>query len=546
MNQLWCNTIIEELISQGVQDFCLAPGSRSTPLTIAAEANSQANTVIHFDERGLGFFALGIAKAKKMPVAVIVTSGTAVGNLLPALMEAHHTQTPLILLTADRPFELRDCGANQATNQTFMFSQWVSWQSEFACPSDQIDIGVIRAKISFGVSQAKVKGPIHFNLPFREPLFEQVEAPTFPSLTKKSIFPELTLSMPDCHQIKETLSKYERKVILIGNQISETQAKAIAMFAEENQIPVISDIFSKPFAKNLIHHHEWMEKPHADCIIHFGSPLVSKKILSWIQNSRPQKYLQVSSNLKHIDPTHMVTDRVYCDPVNFCESLGSLPMHISAKAWLDKWFHLNTEIDQQLAKFFSEQAELTEPAFFHRMQSFMPDSKALLVGNSMPIRDASLFCPTAALPRKIFANRGLSGIDGNIATAYGIAYGLETSINAILGDLTFLADLNSLALSKQTKYPVQFIVFNNSGGSIFHHLPVSKSVHFEKCFLTKHSYDFQHIAAQFDIPYFRVNTFEDLSTNFPKSSLIELSTCAKKNSSIHEQLKEIFLYASQS
>ena len=170
-NNHWAHCLIDQFIQQGVIDFCIAPGSRSTPLALAAARHPKARINVHFDERGLGFYALGISLARQAPTALIVTSGTAVGNLLPAVMEAYHSHMPLVLLTADRPPELRDCGAMQATDQIKIFQNFTFWHFDLPCPGESLGEEFIRSQAAYAVFQAMRMGPVHLNCQFREPLF---------------------------------------------------------------------------------------------------------------------------------------------------------------------------------------------------------------------------------------------------------------------------------------------------------------------------------------------------------------------------------------
>ena len=191
-NNGWAHSLIDQLIQQGVVDFCIAPGSRSTPLALAAARHPKARLKIHFDERGLGFYALGVSLAEQIPAAIIVTSGTAVGNLLPAVMEAFHSHVPLILLTADRPPELRDVGALQATDQIKIFQNFTLWQTDLPTPCESLNDDFIRSQAAYAVFQAMRMGPVHLNCQFREPLFIPAE-PQKEGVSQPLFFPTLEI-----------------------------------------------------------------------------------------------------------------------------------------------------------------------------------------------------------------------------------------------------------------------------------------------------------------------------------------------------------------
>lgn len=454
MMHLW---IIDQLINQGVTAFCIAPGSRSAPLALAAADHPQARTYVHFDERGLGFFALGLAQGAKKPVALIVTSGTAVGNLLPAVMEAHHSHTPLILLTADRPSELLDCGANQATDQVKIFSSFVRFQTTLDLTTPE---KAVRTKIAHSCT---FSGPVHLNCPFREPF----------STTPKTAFgAPLSTHKPQLVAPPQTTTA-KRGLILIGKV---PEVAPILRLAERLAWPVFADILSQarltPTPEQIRHLDL---KP--DLVLHFGERLTEKKVL---QLDCP--WMHVSPHPELQDPAGRVTTRFQSDIEPFCETFQAS----TEPGWLAQWLHRK-----------SEPAVCPEAQAIQRLD---PQGAAVFLGASMPIRLADRFL----FPQNcygFFSNRGLSGIDGNIATAAGLAEGLKRPVIAFLGDQTCLHDLNSFALLKH--YPVQLIISNNFGGRIFSHLTYKDSPHYERLFANEHTLHFEGAAQMFGLSYTR-------------------------------------------
>lgn len=491
--------LVDQLVQQGVADFCTAPGSRSTPLVLAAINHPKAKVHVHFDERGTGFFALGIAKGKNKPVAVIVTSGTAVGNLLPSVMEAHHTDTPLILITADRPHELRDCSANQTSDQVKIFQPFVRWQTDLHTELNENTIRSIAAQ-GYGYTES---GPIHINCPFKEPLHHETVAQEGKPFA--FTFPRLAID-----QYKTTKTK---GVILVGKLPRREDIHPILALAKRLQWPLLADILSNARCHptpEQIRFFDWNEKPKPEFVLHFGDRFTSKKILDWLKSIKSE-YVHVSPKMQLQDPERILTGRVQADALEFCSVFegGFDP------SWLESW----TDIEPE----FEEKGFFTEVHAMRQIAQIIPKDFGVYLGSGMPIRDADhFFFPKEC--RGFFANRGLSGIDGNIATIAGLAETMP--ILGIIGDQAALYDLNSLPLLKKTKYSVLLVISNNFGGGIFHHLPIANSPHFEQFWAFGHDLHFQKAAEMFAIPFF---SFEKLKDYLNKTAIFELITDRKEN-----------------
>lgn len=493
--------LIDQLIQQGVTHFCIAPGSRSSPLVLAAASHPQAKTVVHFDERGMAFYALGIGKATRRPAAVIATSGTAPAHFLPAALEAFHSKTPLILLTADRPHELRDSGANQTTDQTKLFSHAVKWQVDLAPDLDEKTIRSIGAN-AFFQTLANTPGPIQINCPFREPF--SISADPLPTTGKpvSLYFPGLTTQK---HQALTS-----KGIILLG-QIPCDPAPVMNL-AKRIQWPLFADILSNArchMSSEQIIHFDYairsQKTPKPEFVLHIGERLTSKTILEWTLgiptlHVSPYPFLQ--------DPNRNLSGRVQSNIDSFCEKFDAP----SDAKWLSLW----QKKDQEIAALFTQhfQSSFTEA---HALRSLpLPEESTLFLGNGMPIRDADRFYFPKNC-RGFLGNRGLSGIDGNIATAAGIADGLGTPVVAWIGDQAALHDLSSFPLILNRKLLV--IISNNFGGGIFSHLPISASPHFETYFAASHNWQFEQAAAMFGIPYLRTHS---PLTSLPASGIVEI------------------------
>ena len=483
--------IIDQLIAQGVSHFCIAPGSRSTPLALAAAHHPKAQIHIHFDERGLAFYALGLSTPTQTPAAIIVTSGTAVGNLLPAIMEAHHSNTPLIILSADRPPELIDAGANQATDQLKIFQNFTRFELNLP-PADTATEGYVRSSVAHAFCLSiKNPGPVQINWQIKEPLF----TPPFPKLPCGSKI-DLTLS-------KQIPSKPTRLhgngVIAIGKLSRPSDLQPILDLAKKLRWPLFGDILSNArlsHPEELIVHYDWILKanpPKADTLLHFGERMTSKKYLDW---AKAPRIIHVSPHSALQDPARVLTERVLSDPAPFCEMAEITP---APREWLAEWQELDSQMDEEIKNHFEGSNLCTEAHAFRALSEHLDSDGSLFLGNGMPIRDGDHFCFPSSL-RSFYSNRGLSGIDGNIATAAGLSAALKGPVVAWIGDQATLHDLNSLSLL--TTHQVILIISNNFGGGIFSHLPIAKATeHFESLFANAHNLTFEHAAKQFDLPY---------------------------------------------
>jgi 2-succinyl-5-enolpyruvyl-6-hydroxy-3-cyclohexene-1-carboxylate synthase len=539
LNTQWGKILIDQLIRHGVDTFCLSPGFRSTPLALAAAYHPKAKTVVHYDERGASFYALGYAKATKKPVAIIVTSGTAVGNLMPAVMEAWAANIPLILLTSDRPAELLDTQANQTADQIKIFGDYVRYAFHFPSPSAEVSPNFIATTVAQAVLQTgfPLPGPVQLNCPFPEPFFsEEPELST--EVDKVDVeLPHVQLEEKYARQWAETLNRSSSGAIVVG---ANGGTKEIAQLAEKLGWPILADTISG--MRELAHpqtipyyHHLLKTCPDlsVSTVLYFGDALVSKNLLKWI--SERDRLIHISGYAKRCDPHHAVKERVICSAKTFCNALAP---HVEKR--LNPLFKEWRALAEKIA-FSLPGNPLTEPAVTNILEKHAQPGQALFFGNSMPVRDAEFFF----FPKKpcgpLFANRGLSGIDGNIATLCGIAQ--QMPVCAVIGDQTLLHDLNSLALMKKTGHPVQLIVINNQGGGIFSFVAIGKKKEvLDPYFAAKHTLTFEKSAEAFGIPYHKVTERENLEKllHTTQTCIIEVPTNREENFQLHQQIdKEI-------
>ncbi len=543
--------LIDQLVQLGVETFCVAPGSRSTALTLAVAQHPTAQTHLHFDERGLGFLAVGIAKGSRKPVAIITTSGTAVGNLMPSVMEASLDATPLIILTADRPSELRDCSANQTCDLVKLFTNFVRFQTDLPLSDGQLPAQYVKATLAHAVflSTGPTPGPVHINCMFREPLFANTPVEHVSQSACQWETGERVVS-------SETLLAWAKRfsdqqgVIIVGSLPPHAPIASILTLAERLNWPIIADPLSQ---MHTVGHHSHLlsngdllvrcgASQPVNAVLQLGDRFVSKTISEWLKQLAPALYLHVAEHTQRHDPSSIVTHRLQASPTYFANELARiLPENHKNLSWKQA----DEMVQRTLSSYFKEQTQLSEPNVVDCLAKYLTPDLAVFLASSMPIRDANLFLTPDHPIGPIIGNRGLSGIDGNIATVVGLTHGLRQPVVALLGDLACLHDLNSLALLKDAAHPVCLIVINNGGGGIFSFLPISqKKDVFERFWAAAHSHSFAQAASLFHIPHHEPSKTEDLKellqqfSRNPTTLFIEIRTERQANIQLHQEIIE--------
>lgn len=542
LNRRWAELLLEALTRHGLRHVCIAPGSRSTPLTlsvakisVAKNAATKSGKLIchtHFDERGLGHLALGLAKAGKEPVAVIVTSGTAVANLYPALIEAGLTGERLVFLTADRPPELIDCGANQAIRQHNIFSSHPAQTLNLPRPTTEIPASWLVSAVDNAMSNLQ-QGALHINCPFAEPLYGDDEG--YQSWLQtlgnwwQSDEPWLRQSLlqrvakvPDW-----ACWRHKRGVVLAGRMRAE-EGQLVAQWAQAMGWPLIGDVLSQtgqplPCADLWLNHPRPQEiLAQAQLVIQFGSGLTGKRVLQWQAKCRPEAYWIIDPIAGRLDPanhqgrkfTVHVADWLREHPATFGGRFDDCfdDCFGDSACWADElslWSEKAVAcVNEQLVtgSFVTEpfvtgqRAEkLSEAAVAHQLHQLLPEQGQLFVGNSLIVRlvDALGQLP-AGYP--VYSNRGASGIDGLIATAAGVRRATGKPTLAIVGDISALYDLNSLALLRESAASMVLIIVNNNGGQIFSLLP-TPSEERQRFYCMPQNIRFHHAAEMFGLNY---------------------------------------------
>ncbi|EOL9020858.1 2-succinyl-5-enolpyruvyl-6-hydroxy-3-cyclohexene-1-carboxylic-acid synthase [Cronobacter dublinensis] len=502
-NRRWAAVILEALSRHGVRHLCIAPGSRSTPLTLAAAQNPAFTLHTHFDERGLGHLALGLAKASGEPVAVIVTSGTAVANLYPAVIEAGLTGEKLVAITADRPPELIDCGANQAIRQQAIFASHPAAALDLPRPTPSVPAAWLISAIDEKMG-ALSAGALHINCPFAEPLYGELddtglEWQQAPGEWWQEATPWLRLADERAVNAQPDWSfwRAQRGVVLAG-RISAQEGAAVAQWAQRLGWPLIGDVLSQT-GQPLPCADLWLAHPdaarvleQAQLVVQFGGSLTGKRVLQWQSECRPQEYWIVDALPGRLDPAHHRGRRLVADISAWLAQHPATP----SIPWAEALEGLAARTQRIVAR---ELTEWGEAQVAHRLPELLAPDGQLFLGNSLTVRLADAL---AQLPAgyPVYGNRGASGIDGLISTAAGVQRATGRPTLAVLGDLSTLYDVNALALLRDTPAPFVLMVVNNNGGQIFSMLPTPARER-EKYYCMPQNVSFAPAAALFSLRY---------------------------------------------
>ena len=551
-NHVWSSLLLEELYRLGVRDIALASGSRSAPLTMAAAAHPGFRRHIHFDERGLGFMALGLAKGSGRPVAVIMTSGTAVANLWPAVAEAQLTGVPLIILSADRPPELIDNGANQAIDQQGIFGRYPVYQQNLPSPTPTIPAAFVLSSVDQALArQALTPGPVHFNCMYPEPLypgeayldFSDYLAPLGDWLHSNEPWSPWQQGEQHCPRQPDWVALQGKRGVIVAGRIQDpAEAQRVAQLAERLGWPLLADLQSQIRfdSRNLIHMDLALqnscfvtELARAEVLLQFGARLISKRLGQFIKQHPWQDYWLVDPQPARLDPDYRLRRRLVCAPGAFAAAHPVDHRHLPWHRLAERQQGISGQIRRACDRF-------SELGVCHRLAQLIQGQ--LFVGNSMPARLMDMLGETGKGPSRLMTNRGASGIDGLIATAFGFSLSSDEPTTLLLGDLSALHDLNSLALLGKGSRPLVVILLNNDGGSIFRMLPVpTKDALLETYYCLPHGLHFEHAAAMFGLHYRAPTTLaefeQDYATALEKGvTLIEIKVPSNE---VAEDLKAL-------
>jgi 2-succinyl-5-enolpyruvyl-6-hydroxy-3-cyclohexene-1-carboxylate synthase len=538
--------VVDELARNGVTEAVIAPGSRSAPLAIAFAEHPGIRLHVRIDERSAAFLGLGLAKASGIPVPIVCTSGTAAANFHPAVLEAAHSRVPLVVLTADRPPELRATGANQTVDQIKLFGSAVRFFAELGVAEARRGMVPYWRSVICRALGSAASGPVHLNVPFREPL---VQDPT------DEAWPEPLAGRPDgrpwtdvqplvstasaAEPARELAQPPERGILVAGDGVTDPQ-QAVA-FAEAAGWPIFAEPMSGArLGPNAITTYSQLlaipdvlarYAPHL--IVTVGKPGLARSLLELYPRV---SHLVVDPNAQWADPTRTAFRVV--------AALPGLPRTGNSPGWLAAWQRMEKAARGELDRILGQDGELSELGLAAQIADVAGDNAVFVVGSSMPIRCLDLVQRAGPGPW-VLANRGASGIDGCVSTAVGAALAHQAigggPAFAMLGDLAVLHDQNGLIIGPGEARPdLTVVVVNNAGGGIFSFLPYAGMPQFEKLFGTAHGVDFAHVAAATGWEYHLVSHAEEVpgALKGGGTRLIEVRTDRQASVRFHRQVRE--------
>ena len=514
---------VEELVRAGVRDAVVCPGSRSTPLALALAAHEGIRTTVLLDERSAGFFALGLARTSGRAVVLLGTSGTAVVNFAPAVVEASLARVPLVVLTADRPPELRDRGAPQTIDQVALYGRHAKWWTELplpdAAPETLAHVRSVAGR-AVAVAEAGPAGPVHVNAPFREPLVPAGPLGAWPELAGAGAAFAAAIGAPrrlletEVDALANRLAARPRGLIVAGPLELPRPTDAIARLALAAGYPIVADPLSGLRAgphdrshviargDQLTRGGTWLDAHPPDLVIRFGAMPTSKPVVQMLARVAPE-LLVVDGDGGWREATLLPATFVHADAAQAADDLAAALSRLDESrdaAWLADWRAADDAADEAMTDWLTGLDEPFEGAPFAVLPAAAPESGAVVwAGNSMPVRDLDGWLPTTEVPIEALSNRGANGIDGVVSTALGSAAAAAAGdvgrpVVLVVGDVSFLHDLGALVTARLTGVALTVVVVANDGGGIFSFLPqaamddpaVGLPAQYERLFGTPH------------------------------------------------------------
>lgn len=547
----WATAFVRALAAGGLTDVCISPGSRSTPLAFAFQAEPSIHTYLHLDERSAGFFALGLALGKGETVALLCTSGTAAANYFPAVIEANMSEVPLLVLTADRPHELRHSGANQTIDQVKLFGDQVLWAVDMALPDEDAPAAAWRnlertAVRALARANGLRKGPVHLNFPFRKPL-QPADPGQWPAAGAAA--PSLSVQhgrlLPTTEQtawLAELVASHPRGLIIAGPMTEGRQlAGNLDRLAAATGYPILVDPLSglryRATAADalLVSSYEnylgqTVPGLEPDLVLRLGAMPTSGRLAAFLARQETAVQILVRESGTWSDEAHVSAHLLQVDPQALLAELAGAITMTPDRSWREQWSAAEERSRAAAASVLTGGA--FDGAYVAAMLELLPPDTVLLAGNSLPVRHVDQFGPAAGKPLSVFGNRGASGIDGNISTGLGLAKGTGRPAVLLVGDITFYHDSNGLLAVRNLGIEnATIVLLNNNGGGIFQRLPVARyEPPFREFFQTPHNLDFSTFAAAYGLRYQlagSVSTFrEQLSAALadPRPGIIEVQT----------------------
>ncbi len=558
LNTLWASVLAETLCRCGLETAIVCPGSRSAPLTIAFAQHPGIEAIPVLDERSASFFALGIAQRTGKPVVLICTSGTAGANFYPAVIEARESRVPLIVLTADRPPELRDCNAGQAIDQQKLFGDFVNYYAELAMPKVEL-LSYLRQKVAQAWMQATypIGGVVHLNVPLRDPLAPviQTEIQALAELFPDDFFEHLDSAVIAVHQSFAIPPEWrDRKGIIIAGVARTADAavycQAIGRLSAHLSYPVLAEGLSpvRNFASlqphlittydGILRNGDRAEKLVPDLVIRVGEMPISKVLRDWLGRVEPEIWI-VDPTPRSIDSVHGKTRQIFgsiedlkvpllkgdlgdavswsnggsqmiqlTDPVINSRSIANDAIPPSPpwkggdmRGYCDSWKVAELGSRSRIDETFKAESRIVESKVAWLLSEALPDETPVFISNSMPVRDVECFWQPNDRRIQPFFNRGANGIDGTLATALGVAHGGKPTV-LLTGDLALLHDTNGFLIRKYLRDSLTIVLINNNGGGIFGMLPIAQfNPPFEEFFATPQDVDFADLCKTYSVEH---------------------------------------------
>ena len=550
----FCATLVDEWLHCGVRHAVVSPGSRSTPIALEIANRQEIEMHIFHDERSAAFAALGIAKASGVPAILVCSSGTAAVEFHPAVVEAHHSETPILICTADRPAELQGVGAPQTIDQQNLYGVAIRKfvNAEVANDSESHTWRHI-ARDLFATSLGDVQGPVHLNLRFREPLMGF--ATNLPPRDANDAVITKKVALPSSRSLRKLNKALESENGLIIAGPENYRVESILRLAETLGWPIIADPRSGTRVPNklvvagadaILRDEDFSKRLRPDVVLRFGTLPASKVVNSWLSGSGANQVV-ITTTPSLTDPDRQCSLHIVSDIDELCAGLVSVHskefVRKRSLSWLDKWVAAEDSAQKAINAALADEPGLTEPGVARAIYALVPEASHLVVSSSMPIRDVEWFgAPRNGL--RVHANRGANGIDGVVSTAVGVALATRQPTTLLIGDIALLHDVNGLINLASRKIDLRIVVIDNNGGGIFSFLPQAQTLDeakFEKIFGTPHDANIKMLAQAHQINTHELTNISDLAEVLSQRGpwLARVVTDRQENVKVHERINQM-------
>jgi 2-succinyl-5-enolpyruvyl-6-hydroxy-3-cyclohexene-1-carboxylate synthase len=565
-NTALASAFADELARAGVEHACVSPGSRSAPLALALWNAPGMKVWSHVDERCAGFFAIGIAQQTGRPVVVLTTSGTAGANLHPAVAEAAEARVPMLVVTADRPPELRGRGAGQTIDQLKLYGSSVRWFCEAGVQqADETGLYHLRAMAARAVAEsvAAPPGPVHVNFPLQEPLAPDAvdgdvtaEDPLaregrpgrrpLTSVLRGVVAPDDELAS----QLAQMIEQRPRGVVLAGRQRDASIAPAVVAFAEACGYPVLPEPTSQLRAG--VHDLDGVIAPYdaifrhlperlaPELVVRVGDMVTSKAVRQWLAANRSCQQVVIDPDGAWNEPTWSADLIARADPEPLLGAFAEQLERRADRTWVDAWRTAAGVAEREIDAFLGDLGEEPfEPRVHRALGELLPSSATIYVGSSMPVRDLETFLPAVPRPLRFLANRGANGIDGLVSSGLGAATVAPARTYVLTGDVGLYHDMNGLLAMRRLGVEATVVVLNNGGGGIFEFLPIARHRDgWDELFGTPTGLDLARVAELYGLPFRRVQAHSELEGALADPGLVEVVLDRQRNVDLHRALFE--------